>query len=248
MKWANPLYSPISVFLGCAVLGLGVRLLRAPNAVVIPLSVATATLSASLRTSKSSTAQGSLASDSAALNNPVLVQELAGIQQQAQTLARKAQLVEAEAQQQLKDSNLVELLGTVQYACERTRELPTKIDRLAQRLQGDDSILAVSDLQRQLGDVQNKLTMSSGVAQTQLLKLADSLQANIQLALQGQDARQAQVTSLSTLILEAARVLQTLQNQLRTLDLQDTARTNELQSLSNELKDFHETLDLLVLR
>ena len=165
--------------LGCIVLGLGVRLFKAPSVIVIPLSVAVATLSAGVLASKSPTP------GRPTLDNPALVQELASIQQQAETLARKAQSVEAEAQQLLKDSSWVELLGTVQYACDRTRELPIKIDRLTQRLQGDDSILSVSDLQRQLQDVQKKLAVSSGVAQTQLVKLSDSLQANIQLARQG---------------------------------------------------------------
>jgi chromosome segregation ATPase len=241
MKWVNPLYSPLSILLGCIVLGVGVRLLKAPSVVVVPIAVAASTLTAGVRAPKSS--------DSGPHTlNPALAQELDSIRQQAQTLARKAQGVEAEAKQRLGTSDFMELFGTVQYACDRTRELPDKIDRLSQRLQGDDSILSVAELQRQLQDVQKRLSASTGVAQTQLRKLADSLQANIQLAHQGQDARQAQVANLLTLILDSARVLQTLQNQLRTLDLTDTAQTAELQSLGDELKEFQETLDLLVLR
>jgi hypothetical protein len=142
----------------------------------------------------------------------------------------------------------VGLLGTVQYACDRTSELPAKIDRLAQRLQGEDSILSVTELQRQLQDVQHKLAHSSGVAQAQLQKLAESLRKNIQLAQEGQDARQAQVANLLTLILDSASVLQTLQNQLRTVDLADAAQATELQHLGEELREFQENLDLLVLR
>jgi uncharacterized membrane protein len=240
MKWVNPLYYPLSVFLGCVVLGLGVRLAKAPSVVMVPIALAVATLSAGLLAPEISSPQP--------LTNPALVQELNAIRQQAQTLARKAQDIETEAKQLLGESSFVDLLGTVQYACDRTRELPVKIDRLAQRLQGEDSILSVAELRKQLQDVQKKLSSSSGVAQTQLTKLAESLQKNIQLAQQGQDARQAQVASLSTLILDSVGVLQTMQNQLRTIDLGDAAQTAELQNLGHELREFQENLDLLVLR
>lgn len=240
MKWVNPLYYPLSVFLGCVVLGLGVRLAKAPSIVMVPIALAVATLSAGLLAPEVSRPQP--------LGNPALVQELNAIRQQAQTLARKAQDIETEAKQLLGESSFVDLLGTVQYACDRTRELPAKIDRLAQRLQGEDSILSVAELQKQLQDVQKKLSSSSGVAQTQLTKLAESLQKNIQLAQQGQDARQAQVASLSTLILDSVGVLQTMQNQMRTIDLGDAAQTAELQNLGHELREFQENLDLLVLR
>jgi chromosome segregation ATPase len=240
IKWVNPLYYPFSVLMGCLVLGLGVRLAKAPSVVAVPIAIAVSTLSAGLLAPKTSSPQS--------LRNPALVQELAAIRQQAQTLARKAQDIEAEAKQLLGEASFVDLLGTVQYACDRTRELPAKIDRLAQRLQGEDSILSVAELQRQLQDVQKKLSSSSGVAQTQLSKLAESLQKNIRLAQQGQDARQAQVASLSTLILDSVGVLQTMQNQLRTIDLGDAAQTAELQNLGHELREFQENLDLLVLR
>ncbi len=240
MKWINPLYSPAAVFLGCLTLVLGVRLTKGSSVIVVPVAIAVSTLSAALLTPAAGTKPA---------NNPKLDKELSGIRQQAQTLAQKAQALGAEANQHLGASPYVELLGTVQYACERTCELPTKIDELAQRLQGEDSILSVGELQHQLREVEGKLKTSSGeAAQAQLHKLADSLRRNIQLVQQGQDARQAQVLSLSTLILESAGVLQTMQNQLRSLDLEDSTQTAQLQSLSNELRDFQENLDLLVVR
>ena len=85
MRWVNPLYSPLSVLLGCVVLGLGVRVLRAPSLIVIPLSVATATLSAGVLASKSSSALGS-----PILDNPILAQELVDIQQQGANLGAKS--------------------------------------------------------------------------------------------------------------------------------------------------------------
>jgi hypothetical protein len=58
------------------------------------------------------------------------------------------------------------------------------------------------------------------------MKLSDSLKSNIQLTQQGQDARQAQVLSLSTLISESAGGLQTMKNQLRSLDLEDVSQAD----------------------
>jgi chromosome segregation ATPase len=241
MKWINPLYSPAAVFLGCLTLVLGVRLAKGQLVIVVPVAIAVSTLSAALLTPAASSTKLTL--------NPKLDKELSGIRQQAQTLAQKAQKLGAEANQILGTSPYMELLGTVQYACERTCELPTKIDELAQRLQGEDSILSVGELQHQLREVESKLKTSSGeAAQGQLHKLVESLRRNIQLVQQGQDARQAQVLSLSTLILESAGVLQTMQNQLRSLDLEDSTQTAQLKSLSNELRDFQENLDLLVVR
>lgn len=240
MKWINPLYSPAAVFLGCLTLVLGVRLAKVSSVVVVPVAIAVTTLSAALLPPAASGAKPA---------KPALEPELVSIRKQAQTLAQKAQRLSAEAHQILGTSPYMELLGSVQYACERTCELPLKIEELAQRLQGEGSILSVGELQHQLQDVQKKLKTTSGeAAQDQLRTLADSLRRNIQLVEQGQDARQAQILSLSNLILESAGVLQTMQNHLRSLNLEDTAQTAQLQSLSAELRDFQENLDLLVVR
>jgi chromosome segregation ATPase len=244
MKWTNPLHNPAAVFLGCVILVLGVRLGKVSSVIVVPVAIAMSTLSASLlkpAALKPSAARPVL--------NSALETELTAMRQQAQTLAQKAQKLSAEANQILSTSPYLDLLGTVQFACERTGELPAKIDALALRLQGEDSILSVGELQNQLREVQDKLKTNPGeAAQAQLQKLADSLKRNIELTQQGQDARQAQVLSLSTLISESAGVLQTMKNQLRSLDLADTTQADQLQSLSNELRDFQENLDLLVVR
>lgn len=142
----------------------------------------------------------------------------------------------------------VELLATVQYACDRARELPSNISQLARRLSGGDSLLSVAQMRQQLQEVEAKLPHSRGVAQEQLQRLRQSLQRNLNLARQGRDARQAQVASLSTLILDTAGVLQQLQNKLRTADLTDSEETFALRSLGDELRSFQENVDLLVSR
>jgi hypothetical protein len=140
----------------------------------------------------------------------------------------------------------MDLLVMVQAACDRAVELPAKIDQLSRRMHGADSLLAVKDLQQQLTEVSSRIPASSGVARDQLNRLANSLRQNIQLAQQGEDARQAQVLSLSTLILDSAGVLQGMQNQIRTANLADGSEAEELRSLSNEFSLFQEHIGLMV--
>jgi hypothetical protein len=238
MKLANPLYYPLAVFLGAIVLVLGVRMANLPRGVMVAIAAVIATTGATLLKSREPETLG--------LENPALEQELQAVRQQARTLATSASTVQAEAARLLTTSAQVELLGVVQYACDRANELPAKVDQLVQRMQGSDSLLSVTELQQQLREVEAKVSTSSGIAKDQLVRLADSLQRNIKLAQQGQDARQAQIASLSTVILDAAGMLQSLQNKLRTADLTDANQAIELRSLSNEFKTAQEMVDLLV--
>ena len=238
MKLVNPLYYPMAVLIGAIVLVIGVRA-KIPSLVVVPVAV--------VLTLAGSTAIASQ-QPSPTLDNPALERELQSVRQQARVLAEKANSLLIEATRLLTESTQLSLLAGIQYACDRAGELPAKIDELARRMQGVDSLLTVSDLQQQLREVENKLQVSSGAAQEQFNKLAASLRRNIQLAQQGQDARQAQVASLSTLILDSAGVLQAMQNQLRTTNLADSSQTVELQTLSDELRLFQENVDLLVSR
>ena len=117
---------------------------------------------------------------------------------------------------------------------------------MSRRLQGSDSLLSPIELEKQLSEVTAKQENSSGVAKEQLKQLASSLKNNLILAQQGQDARQAQVFSLKTLVVELAGVLQDLQNRLRTSNLNNSEEINELKELSEELKIMQESVDLLI--
>lgn len=237
MKVANPLQYPLAVLAGGILLVVGVRLIRLPSAVVLPVAAVGTVAGASwLRSREPETF----------LENPELQQALLQVQQQAQTLVTQSQVLQAEAQRLLTQTDQMELLGTVQYVCDRTRELPAKIDQLARRLQGKDSLLSVADLQKQLSEAEAKQHLSSGVAREQWSKLVASLSRNIELAKQGEDARQAQVVSLSTLIFDGAALLQQLQNKLRTANLSNAAEADELRLLSHELSSVQENVDLLV--
>lgn len=236
-KLVNPLYYPLAVLAGGVALVLGVRVAQMPSLVMLPVAALIATAGASLLKSQQ---------PQMLLNNPELERELQLVRQRARELVDRANALRSEASQLLTDAYQLELLAAVQYACDLTSELPAKIEQLARRLQGANTLLSVSDLQQQLTEVGTKLQSSSGIAREQLTKLSEILQRNIQLAQQGQNARQAQVVSLSMLILEEAGVLQELQNKLRTSNLTDTNQAIELRSLSEEIRSFTENVDFLV--
>jgi len=236
MKLANPLFYPVSVLAGAVVLVAGVRLANLPSWVVLPVAAAVATGGAMVQKNSEPVP---------ILENPALDQELTSARLQATNLAAKANSLRQEASRLLTEATQMDLLVMVQSACDRAVELPAKIDRLTRRMHGADSLLAVEDLQQQLSEVTTRIPASSGVARDQLNRLADSLRHNIQMARQGEDARQAQVLSLSTLILDSAGVLQGMQNQIRTANLTDADQAEELRSLSNEFSFFQEHIGLI---
>lgn len=238
MKLANPLYYPLALLLGGITLISGVRFLGLHGAIMLPASAAVAMVGATVLKSRQP--------ETLSLNNPALERELQSVKKQANLLAQKANNLREEAGKMLTEIADMELLGMVQYACDRATEVPEKLDKMARRLQGDDALLSIGELQQQLGEVQSKLSASRGVAKEQLTKLAGSLNRNIQLARQGQDAREAQVVSLSTVIQDSAGVLQQMQNKLRIADLTNSEDKQELELLSQELRSFQENIDLLV--
>lgn len=237
MKLANPLYYPIPIAIAAAALVLGVRVIRLPSLIAIPGAAAIAFAGAAYRKQQ--------LPQPLDIDNPALASEIQTVKQQALELSEKAQSLRTEASRLLTEVNQMELLVAVQYACDRAEELPAQIDHLSRRAQGKDSLLSDEDLQRQLVEVRSKLKASSGIARDQLAQLEESLDRNLQLTRQGQDARQAQVVSLSKLLADAAGVLQQLQNELRTADLTDDARVTEMRSLSEEVGHIRENVELL---
>lgn len=238
MKLANPLYYPLAVLAGGIMFIGGVRFLGLHGAIMLPASAAVATVGATVLKSRQP--------ETLSLHNPALERELKSVKEQADLLAQKANNLREEAGRMLAGMVDMELLGMVQYACDRAIEVPGKIEKMARRVQGDDALLSIGELQKQLAEVQTKISASQGVAKEQLTKLASSLNRNVQLARQGQDAREAQVISLSRVIQDAAGVLQQMQNQLRIADLTNSEDQQELQLLSQKLRSFEENIDLLM--
>lgn len=238
MKLANPLQYPLAVLAGGIFLIGGVRLGRLPAEIAIPGAAVIATAGAAVLKSQQP--------DKVELANKSVNREFQQVRQQAVALGARANELNAEATKVLTDSDQIELLGVVQYACDRTQELPQKIDQLALRLDSNNALLSVDNLERQLKQAEAKVRNSKGVAQEQWGKLANSLKRNISLAQQGEDARQAQLANLSTLIAESGGVLQQLQNKLRTADLTSAIAADELRELSDEFKGFQENVDVLI--
>ena len=239
LKLTNPLHYPLAVLAGGIVLVLGVRLVRLPGIVMVPVAAAASVGAAALRK------QGEPES-TIALDDPQLEAELKALYGKAQSLAVQAVALRDEATERLTGASQMELMGAVQYACDRTQELPGKIQQLGQRLGGGKSLLSAEDLTQQLKEAKTKRDKSAGAARAQWQTLIDSLERNLTLAQEGEDARQAQVVSLSTLISNAAGTLQQLQNKLRTADLSSTSETTELRALSDEFSSFQENVELLI--
>ncbi|MBR8829057.1 MAG: hypothetical protein DSM107014_14355 [Gomphosphaeria aponina SAG 52.96 = DSM 107014] len=238
MKLTNPLHYPLAVLAGGIVLVLGVRIVQLPSWLILPVAGAITTGGALVLKSKEP--------ETINLGNPALERELATAKQQAQMLVNRAENLRNEADKMLTSSTQMELLTAVQYACDRTLELPGKIDQFSRRLYGDDALLSVSELQQQLREVEAKKINSAGIALQQLNQLGESLARNINLAQQGMDARQAQIISLATVITDSAGVLQELQNKLRTSNLNDSEELQELRSLSDEISSLQDNLNILV--
>jgi hypothetical protein len=238
MKLANPLSYPLAVLAGGITLFVGVRFIQISSQIMLPVASGIAMIGASFLKSRES--------DVLNIENPELAQEIIAVRNSALTLVNQTQELSLEARKLLTDAFQMELLAAIQLSCDRAQELPTKIDNLAQSLQSHNSLLSVDELQQQLAQVQQKLRSSSGISKQHLTQLAESLKRNIQLAKEGQDTRLSQFVNISTLIQDAAGVLQQLQNQLRSFDLTDSEKLNELQLLSDELSSIEENIDLLV--
>ncbi|MEO0949018.1 MAG: hypothetical protein AAFY11_12910, partial [Cyanobacteria bacterium J06641_5] len=175
------------------------------------------------------------------LDDPALERELQTVREQAAVLATRAGELQAAATAQLGAAGQVRLLAAVQFACDRARELPDKLAILGQQLQGQDSLLSMQELQLQLEAAKGKLKRIEGtVARDRLEELVASLENNIRLAARGRDTRQAQAISLAKLVADSTAVLQELQNQLRSANLDNEATVKSLQGLADKLGDMQE--------
>ena len=173
-----------------------------------------------------------------------LLPEVQELITQAEELKDKAAQLRIEATDLLQGGTQVELLGAVQYACDRASQLPTKFQLLSQQLNQSEVLLSEEKLQQQLRQVQQRIAQNPN--NLQLQDLARRLQRNIQLARQGENARQSQILSLSAMVLDASGVLQQLQTRLRTADLSSSVVASELKGLSDEFTQYQDNVDLLL--
>jgi len=238
VKLANPFYYPLAVFVGGVSLFFGVRLLRLPSLVVLPVAAGVTVAGAGFLKSREP--------QYLELNNPELEREINNVKISALALVNQANELKVEAQKLLTDTFQLELLAGIEMSGDRAVSLPVKIDNLAWNLHGKNSLLSIDELQQQLAEVKQKLRSSSGVAKQHLTQLADSLQRNIQLTKEGEDTRLARIIQISTLVQDWAGILQQLQTKLRTYDLSESEQLDEMQLLSDSLNSLAENIDLLL--
>lgn len=238
-KLTNPLQYPLAILAGAVVWVGGTRAVGLPQPVALGAGAIVAVAGAIFRKQQEPENFG--------LDDPALERELQTVREQAAVLATRAGELQATATAQLGAAGQVRLLAAVQFACDRARELPDKLAILGRQLQGQDSLLSRQELQLQLEAAKGKLKRVEGtVARDRLEELVASLENNIRLAARGRDTRQAQAISLAKLVADSTAVLQELQNQLRSANLDNEATVKSLQGLADKLGDMQENVALLV--
>jgi hypothetical protein len=233
MKIANPLFYPLSVLVGGIALVIGVRGLNLSSPVILPVA-ATLTIA-------SATALKSRESDP-------IEQKLKTLMSTAQALATKAEGLRQEATQRLgQELSELDLLTSVQFACDRALEIPAKIAHFIQQLQNNQGlVLSVPELQQQLQEIRLVQPASSGLAHQQFDQLVQSLERNLELAKEGQDTTVAQIVGIELFIQNSAGLLQKFQNELRMADLQNPQQIQKLQQLSEALGNLCDNANYLI--
>ncbi len=176
------------------------------------------------------------------LADPALSREIRELRQQVAFLVQAARL--------LVDAPDLDLLVAVQEVCQQVQNLPQAVEQRVQQLyQTDyDAVLSVADLEKQLAQVRRQKQAVGQLAGAQLDQLAATLVRNLAYAQMGQDTRIAQITALVTLVPNTAGILQQLQNQLRTFDIQNQEQLHQLHHLNETLQGFEQQMTMLVSR
>jgi hypothetical protein len=247
MKLANPLQYPLVVLSAGILLILGARLLRAPVWLMLPIAAGSAIVGSSVVKSRQT--------ETFEIEDPDLERELRSVQAAVSSLKTRADLLRTEAARLLTESFQLDLLATVNMACDRVAVLPDKLQQLGRFLQNTDSVLSVDEICQQLKEAKQSLSLaeaqqqhrsSSGIAKQHFTDLIASLERNLQLAQDGKDTRLAQVVHLSRLTQDLGGMLQQFQNRLRLAELQNADKLGELQDFSQELLSVVDNMDVLI--
>ncbi len=237
MAFVNPLYYPFSILAGTVSLVIGVQVLNAPSMTVVPVAIAVSTAGAFYQKSREPVVWD--------LQDPNLARELQFAKQQAEGLAYRAEQLRAEVAERLTTVDSIDVLVAIQSLCDQLKRIPDRVEQMAQHFQAGQEILSIDSLQTQITEVRTRAAISPALTQQQLETLAQQLERNLALAQQGQDARQAQVTQLSTRIVEAAGILQTMQTQLQSGHPNSDTTLNSLRNLSDQLSSFEAMLSVM---
>jgi hypothetical protein len=232
---ANPLHYPLAILVAGLLLVISARILRLPAFLALPGAAIVAVAGAT----------GLKRQEPEAPLPPGLARDLQTLSRQVESLSTQAEALRTEASQRLTQADQMDGLVLVQDLCDRAQELPQRIAVLSNQVQDDRALLDREHLQQQLQEANARMKASTGAAREQWQKLSQGLSRNLELARQGQDARQAQVLNLTNLVVDAGGVLQQVQNQLRSADFKGVAELDGLRSLSDQFVAIHDTLDLL---
>jgi hypothetical protein len=237
MKLANPLFYPLSVLVGGIALVVGIRGLNLSSPVMIPVAATLTMVGAKALKSREPDPE------------KLLQQKLQALMSTGQALSMKAQGLRQEASQRLgQELAELELLTSVQFACDRALEIPSKIAHFIQQLQSHQGlVLSVPELQQQLQEVRLVQQASSGLARQQFDQLVQSLERNLALAQEGQDTSVAQIAGIELFIQNSAGLLQKFQNELRMADLKNPQQIQKLQQLSEDLGNLCDNANHLIL-
>jgi hypothetical protein len=232
---ANPLHYPLAILIAGAILVISARLLRLSPFVALPGAAIVAIAGAT----------GLKRREPEAPLPPGLARDLQTLGQQVESLSIQAESLRTEASQRLTQADQLDGLVLVQELCDRAQELPQRIAVLSDQVQDDRALLDRGSLQQQLQEANARMQASTGAAREQWQRLSQGLSRNLELARQGQDARQAQVLNLTNLVVDAGGVLQRVQNQLRSADFKGVSELDNLRALGDQFVAIHDTLDLL---
>jgi len=226
----NPLHYPTAIFCAALVLVVGVRVFWLPRWLMLLVALAGSYLLYQRERQRFP------------LADPALSRELRELRQQVAFLVQAARL--------LVDAPDLDLLVAVQEVCQQVQSLPQAVERRVQQLyQTDyDAVLSVADLEKQLAQVRRQKQRVGQLAGAQLDQLEATLVRNLEYARMGEDTRIAQITALMTLVQNTAGILQQLQNQLRTFDIQNQEQLQHLHRLSETLQGFEQQMTMLVTR
>ncbi|WP_448379778.1 hypothetical protein [Gloeomargarita sp.] len=228
MLLINPLPYPTAIFGAALVLVVGVRVFWLPRWLMLVVALAGSYLLYQRERQRFP------------LADPALSREIRELRQQVAFLVQAARL--------LVDAPDLDLLVAVQEVCQQVQNLPQAVEQRVQQLyQTDyDAVLSVADLEKQLAQVRRQKQGVGQLAGAQLDQLAATLVRNLAYAQMGPDTRIAQITALVTLVPNTAGILQQLQNQLRTFDIQNQEQLHQLHHLNETLQGFEQQMTMLV--
>lgn len=254
MKLINPLHYPLAMGTGAGVVLLGVLALHLPATPLLVVGGFTAFFVAGLQNRMSQAiplrVQQQL-KQKYSLSSPepvVLPPSFQKVLTEAEALSGRAATLRQEALERLDGAHQLDLLGTIMYACDRAGELPDRLRPMLERLATEKTVASIPELKQKLAEAEARRGSVKGKAREELERLIATLQVNLNMVEQDLEARDAQLTGLSTAVAEATGVLLSLQTKLQRANLESADEARALKDLSDEFQGVDERLGALIIQ